>query len=353
VLDNGVVYETQISVTPVAGGADVSVSLTDGLNNVTPFASQFVAGLVPYDGRVFLGARTGGAFSEHDVDNVAMTFDPLGAAGPTNILLSDFEGLVGGLTLAGGTPFTEAELASPPGPELRQEGVLPSEGLMRLTQDSASQGNHIAFDRTAPGAGGKVIAEFDFRILDADGPQGNFDLADGLSFLLADATQYGDTGALPSFLGEEPNLLAAFGVGIDTFNNNEEIGFGGNRANHISLHWDGAFESLSIVDPTELDLAAGVFHHMEVIVEETVGGSNVTVVVTDGVDGSSVTPFADFFIAGMSLDAVRAAFGARTGGAFAFHDIDNVLVQYAVPEPSLAFLAGLAAWVTARWARRR
>ena len=81
-------------------------------------------------------------------------------------------------------------------------------------------------------------------------------------------------------------------------------------------------------------------------------GSDVTVVVRDGSDGSVHITFDDF-IDGMRLDegGVRPVFAARTSGAFDNYDIDNVHIEH-VPEPGTLTLIGLAGTLLLGWRRR-
>jgi len=57
----------------VAGGANVSLTM-DG----TPiFTNEFIVGMIPYEGRVAFGARTGGVTTNFDVDNVNVQWSSL------------------------------------------------------------------------------------------------------------------------------------------------------------------------------------------------------------------------------------------------------------------------------------
>lgn len=69
-FETNVVNHAKIEVIPVGGGAELTVTVTDGANTIVPFNDYFVAGLAPYDGRMVFNARTGGANSVQDIDNV-------------------------------------------------------------------------------------------------------------------------------------------------------------------------------------------------------------------------------------------------------------------------------------------
>jgi hypothetical protein len=174
--------------------------------------------------------------------------------------------------------------------------------------------------------------------------------ADGMSFILLPTDQYGDTGesGIADFIEEEPNLAGALGIGFDTWDNDEEgeldpdngCGFGGpcvdRRGNHISVHYDGAIAGDIVrLDPdTELQLINGEWHHVTVLVNEDPQGARVSVILTDGLDGSVSIPFVDFVVPGMDMSVpYRAMFAARTGGEADFHDIDNLVINFGGGDP--------------------
>jgi hypothetical protein len=187
-----------------------------------------------------------------------------------------------------------------------------------------------------------IQATFKFRIEDS----GNN--ADGMSFLLLSADDFGDDGGLENdFVEEDPNLAGALGIGFDTFNNDnfadteepcpdvnfpncEEPGNTTRRANHVSLHWDGAQVGPHIIlDPAELDLINDDWNEASLIATQVEGGMNVTLVITDGTDNSVHVIFADEFVAGAEFpNGARAAFGGRTGGASSVQSIDDVMVRW-------------------------
>lgn len=99
-FENGQVHHATISVLPVAGGSNVSVSVTRGADTITPFSDYFVAGLNPYDGRMVFNARTGGANSKQDIDNVQL-YHVQGANDPTTTVLYTFVPEPASFTLIG------------------------------------------------------------------------------------------------------------------------------------------------------------------------------------------------------------------------------------------------------------
>jgi hypothetical protein len=71
-------------------------------------------------------------------------------------------------------------------------------------------------------------------------------------------------------------------------------------------------------------------------------GGLLDVVLTDTLTGNTYQPFFGVSLPFVPQD-MRLAFGARTGGAFDDHGVDNVLLSYTpVPEPSTFVLFGLA-----------
>jgi hypothetical protein len=208
-------------------------------------------------------------------------------------------------------------------------------GHLQLTKATGNQLNSIAFDKTSSVAD-NIQASFKFRI---DNSGNN---ADGMSFLVLDANQYGDDGELTEGFSEEPNLTAALGIAFDTFDNDEEgvdgdpngCGGGGactdRRANHVSLHWDGAKVGENVLfDPAQFDLVNNAWNEVSVLATQTDDGVVVTMTITDGTDSSVEVPFVDVLIPGAEFpNGARAAFGGRTGGAWSVQSIDDVLISW-------------------------
>jgi hypothetical protein len=86
--DNNV-HHASISVVPVAGGSNVSITVSKDAGSLTVFDNYFIAGLNPYDGRMTFNARTGGANSKQDLDNIQL-IHVAGANDPTTTVLYEF-----------------------------------------------------------------------------------------------------------------------------------------------------------------------------------------------------------------------------------------------------------------------
>jgi hypothetical protein len=332
-LESGDELQASVLITPTGTGSNVSVTLVDLVtgDSFTAFDNEFVDGLTPYDGRPVFMARTGGESAEQAIDNVSLTLTPAGGGDPVNVT-ENFESYPEGLIdveappippnppLVGGTPYTEWQAGTdPPVRLINDSGAAGAQpGHMQLTSQTNSQLNSIAFDKTSDVAD-NIQASFKMRMAAGGAP------ADGVSFLLLDANVYGDDGELTGGFSEEPNLAGALAIGFDNYDNGETGG-----ANHVSLHWDGAQVGENVaIDPAELMLVNGQWNDVQVIATEVEGGMNVTVVITDGTDGSVITPFLDEFVAGASFpDSARAAFGARTGGLSSIQSIDDVLITW-------------------------
>ena len=71
-LENSVVHTANINIVPNGSGADVSVSISDGVTTLNVADGIFVDGVTPYDGRMIFNARTGGANSQQDIDNITL-----------------------------------------------------------------------------------------------------------------------------------------------------------------------------------------------------------------------------------------------------------------------------------------
>lgn len=354
-FEDGIERTATILVEPSGGGSQISVTIAEeGLDPITPI-DEFVAGMLPYDGRLAIAGRTGGANADQELDNLRLTVTPIGGA-PTLVMHEQFNDIpeppaVVPPTILGGTPFTRTQFneTSNPGPTLTPgNGPAETDGFMRLATQVGSQSNGIAFDQTAESLGETITVEFDFRILNEFNASGS---ADGMSFVLMSTELDGAAGPMPQAVSEEANLVGAIGIGFDSYDNDEEgindpdgCGDGGacvdRRANHISLHWDGSWVDVNDdgvsdnkdyvwLDRDELDLVNGEWNHATIVVATVEDGANLSMTIDDGSDGSTHAIFEEQFMEDAEfVESVRAAFGARTGGAADHHDIDNVNIQF-------------------------
>jgi hypothetical protein len=233
---------------------------------------------------------------------------------------------------ATGAPTLQDFDADPTNYVLTGTGPLPavqpadagSQGMfMRLTPAVGGLLNTIYFKQTAVGIYNTVVATFDFRFTSGSP-------ADGMAFALLDTATHGTNGVSPVVGGgisEEPGIANALGVGFDIYDNaNPPID---NNANHVSLHWNGAQVTLPPVTPN-FNMVAGVFHRARITIRFDSGSAYVSVMLTPNVyaGGTSQTLYDNYAIPGVAPFNGRVAFGARTGGANAAQDLDNVNVQY-------------------------
>lgn len=228
-----------------------------------------------------------------------------------------------------GTPYTLQLAGGGSAPFINAGG--PSGSYLRLLNDEGGQNNRIAFDATATSYAGKtVVADFDFRVTNGPGAG----MADGFSMLLLPTSTNGTTGNGVNYPGaaEEPNVAGTIAIGFDLYPGE----------NDASLHYNGAELFNSDVNPVNLDLDSGVFHHAKLVLEDTGNTVTGTLFLTPnslGVPGTPVTAFSNVVLPGVTdIYAFRVAFNGRTGGETMFLDIDNVNV-FATPEPT-----GIALW---------
>lgn len=233
-----------------------------------------------------------------------------------------------------GTTYTLTH-SGPTAPVVLAADTNSTGNYLRLVPASGGELGVIAFNQTAPGAFSSVIATFDFRIT----PSAGVPTADGLGFALLSTAVYGTSGAGPSF-GEEPSLTGSIGVGFDDYNNASTPQEPNN--NHVSLHWNGAQIGNAAIP--SFSMSSGTFHRAQVLIQFSGGNAYVTVRLTpdiNGTPGPTETVFQNVLLPGAAAYSSRVAFGARTGGAWAAHDLDNVNVQFSANAAAAAGLSML------------
>ncbi|MBN2507567.1 MAG: lamin tail domain-containing protein, partial [Verrucomicrobia bacterium] len=193
----------------------------------------------------------------------------------------------------------------------------------RLTQESESENGGIFFDATAAGTNRQVIINFDFRMTATGTP------ADGIGFVYLNTANHGTTGATSGSWSEDPNVVGSIGIGFDNYFNSPATANEPND-NFVSLHWNSAQVSGAAVSPT-FRLVAGVFHRATIVLKFEGTRALVTVKLTPNIHGAvgpTETLYSDYVINGVSPYRGRAAICARTGGAWAYQDVDNFDIQY-------------------------
>lgn len=262
-------------------------------------------------------------------DRVVADFDFRALTSPSNLVTGtptrqDFDNA--------GTVYTLSH-SGPTAPVVLGADADSSGNFLRLVPADGGELGLIAFNQSATGAFNSIVATFDFRITP---PPGAIP-ADGLGFALLNTAVYGATGASPAF-AEEPSLTSSIGVGFDVYDNGptpQEP-----NDNHISLHWNGAQIGNAVIP--SFRMASGQFHRAQIVVWFTGDNAYVTVRLTpdiNGTPGPTETVLQNALIAGITPYSSRVAFGARTGGLRATHDLDNVNVLFA---QNLAAAAGLS-----------
>ncbi|MCA9148575.1 MAG: PEP-CTERM sorting domain-containing protein [Planctomycetales bacterium] len=272
-------------------------------------------------------------------------------------LAAGLAAILGVSVSANAATITFSQFGSDPGPAITTAGGWDG-GYINLTNEVNSQGNQAAFDQLVSGSYKQMKFDFDFRISGVGDPA--TDKADGIGFAYANSADYGTTGAVGTFAGEEPNLPNSFGVGFDIWDN------GGEGGSSVSLHFnDAALVSTPIDGMAVAAFDNNTVTHASISVVPVAGGSNVSVSVAQG--GTSLDVYSDYFIPGLNPYDGRMVFGGRTGGANATQDIDNIqLIQVQgandptttvlytfVPEPASFTLIGLGAAGLVGMLRRR
>ncbi len=222
---------------------------------------------------------------------------------------------------AAGTGYTLTTFGSTP-PSVQAADGNSTGSYLRLVPSSGGESGVIAFDRTSLGTFNNITSTFDFRI----SPPGGGTPADGMGFALLSTSSYGSTGAGPQ-ISEEPNLVNSLGIGFDVYANDATPQEPNN--NHVSLHWNG--RQIGAAAIPSFSLFNGRFNRAQVSLWFSGGNGYVTVRLTpdiNGTPGPTETVFANAVLPGAAPYESRVAFGARTGGAWAEHDLDNISVQF-------------------------
>lgn len=366
-LENDVTKHATITITPVAGGSNVHLLVTEPSTTLSaqPFgtgAGTFISGLSPYDGRIGLSGRTGGENQNQEIDNMVSTFTPVGGS-PFVTLVNNFDSLgpppPPAPTILGGTPFAAQQHGALPAGTVVPSFPLPptggdADGHYQLTADNiASQLNSIAFNKTfgTLQPGDQIVGSFDMRIVNT-----NAATADGMSFMLADTALYGETGPLAPGVNvsEDPNNAGMVALGFDTFDNDEDFpagdpnGCGGGGpcvdrlANSVSAHANGAQLDQQFLPNITYNNGNWIKVEFALsVVDNGAGGLGgfLDVQMTDQTTGQVFQPFGGLAIANVPAN-LRVAFGARTGGEFDGQYLDNVNIAHQpIPEPSSICLA--------------
>lgn len=257
-----------------------------------------------------------------DFDFRATNSGPITAGGPPT--QNNFD--------AAGSTYTVSQNGAT-APVVQPADAGSSGNYLRLVPAAGGEAGGIAFDRTATGPYNSIIATFDFRIT----PPSEANQADGLSLAFLNTAAYGATGAGPVF-GENPNLNNSLGISIDDYNNGPSPAEPNN--NHISLHWNGAQIGNAFIP--SFDMSNGKFHRAQILVRFADNNAYLTIRLTpdiNGTPGATETVVANALISGVAPYESRVAFSARTGGAWAAHDVDNINIAYSANATAVAGLS--------------
>lgn len=342
-LNSGVWHHADIDTVSAPGGMNVSVTLTPDIDGIpgTPvpvIVNQFVAGVSPYEWRVQVGARTGGAFMSVDVDNLVESPAPPGPQ--PQYTRQDFSGGLTHYEVWRHTDPTSGTNRT----EILSQAAPNGEFLRLITAGNQNSRYALGLDRSPdaalPAAGTMTLAEFAFR---AAPPSGSTDPADGLGFLLIPTATAGITGPGVTRTGaigvEEPNYPGVLAVGVDLYQASAGV-------NDVSVHWDGGERQNARLNPaTQVDLDANVFHHAKLLVRWGAATSTVDLVITPdvyGTPGAPVVAVSNLVINGLAPYDYRVEVAARSGGSTSTIDVDDILARTVATNSYTAWINGFA-----------
>lgn len=359
----------------------VTVWIEDHDENINFIVQDLaVDGLDNFIGRPKADARTGGANANQDIGDVSITYTN-GGSDERIVYPVNFDDANGPLAVSNNTaPGLAPSIGDPNTPYVADifDSIDPTLMARVGFRGDAGTGANIAWNTQYNDDWDNMFIQFPIRISgdggNTPGDTGN-DLADGFGFAYVREADHGDSGAFYTS-GEEPSAQG-LGLGFDIWDN------GGEGPNSVSVHLDGSVKaSVDIINGTQPDGSPFVWAYPNAPLESAEPLLvNVNVIAGDGtieppmlVGGTPFEAFATRATAGFGLsvaqdgaevgdvdgfyrlsdekgnqgnyinfDAVsadagsRPVFGARTGGADHFVDLDNIDIQYGFESVTASF----------------
>ncbi len=232
------------------------------------------------------------------------------------------------------TAFTSSTLTRGgdlPGPSI--DGA----GKITITTASNGQNNQIAFDRSDAGVFPVSTFAFNFKVTPGVGT------ADGFSVGYYPTSTGGTTGAVPLYIGEEPNAPGFLAFAFDTWNNESDPGADGGDLSQVALHYNGGL--VTAMDDTRLPLGGGgIGLAIDNGTEHSVLGSVNFAAGTLSLSINGLSVFDNVAVPGLTPFESRVVMSGRTGGENQLVEISGLNVAF-VPEPMSALLAGLGGLV--------
>jgi hypothetical protein len=168
-----------------------------------------------------------------------------------------------------------------------------------------------------------VVVDFDVRCMN-----GTATPADGMGFALLNVVDHGTAGAITWAPAENPQVAGSLGIGFNVYNGNA----GGTQVRVFFNNAQVGAEVTTSGAPLNAPLYKGTgktstepYDHVRL--EANMAAGTINLFMTISPSTIPVQVLSNFAVPGLAPCRWRLGFGARTGGANAIFDMDNVVAR--------------------------